>query len=287
MSPISRKLSLELLSASRPAVSRSSRLVGRSQRTTLERVARRFAAIRQAGLAAGLALVACLSFVAPARALPIDVFFDGPTAAGAPSTHYGISAASASAAQGAGVTIIENQDQLTTVGGKLSVTLPPSSSLVVSPNPPTSSLNRITSSWTIENVSGEDMIGASFLLFTNTSPYTVGSTTVDYPDANVGLQLDAALGWYIIKANAAGVDYYYPALLLDRTTQDILAGNVTAGESVSAAIQYVVKQALVQVGGDYRLPKLNLGFARVIPEPGTALLLGVGLSLLATRRPRR
>ncbi|MEZ4333226.1 MAG: PEP-CTERM sorting domain-containing protein [Myxococcota bacterium] len=240
--------------------------------------------MRRAGLAAAVVVAALVSFVAPGQATPIDVFFDGPLSG---STRYGISAASASAAQSAGVTIIDNQDLLTQVGGYLSVTLPPASTLVVSPNPPTSSLNRVTSNWAIQNVSGEDMTGANFLLFTNTKPYAVGSTTVDYPDDEVGLQIDGALGWYIIKATASGVDYYYPALLLDRTAQDILAGNVTAGASVSAAIQYVVKQALVKVGNDYQLPKLNLGFARVvIPEPGTALLLGVGLSLLAARRSR-
>lgn len=281
MSPFPWKLSFELFSPSRP----SPFLPQRPEQSAL---ARRMAAVRRVGVAAGIALVALVSLVSSARATPIDVFFDGPTPPGAPTTNYGISAASASAAQSAGVTIIQNHDLLTTVGGYLSVTLPPSSSLVVSPNPPTSSLNRVTSSWTIGNVSGEDMTGASFLLFTNTKPYTVGSTTIDYPDDKVGLQIDAALGWYIVKATFSGVDYYYPALLLDRTAQDILAGNVTAGSSVSAAVQYVVKQALVKVDGDYRLPKLNLGFARVvIPEPGTALLLGVGLSLLATRRSRR
>lgn len=253
---------------------------------SIESIVRRFATRLRLE---SLAIVAVLVAVGvPAQATPVDVFFDGAKPASDPTNSYGISAASAiNARDNFGVPILDQISLMSGISTKLSVTLPPSSSLIVNPNPPTSTFNRIQSDWTISNISGSALTGASYLLFTHTTSYLVGSTTIDYPDDKVGLQIDKDLGWVVIKTTASGVDYYYPALLLDRTAQTAIAGNITAGATVSASINYVVKQALTRVGSDYRVPKLNLGFAQVvIPEPGSALLLGLGLTVLAASRKR-
>jgi hypothetical protein len=242
-------------------------------------------ALRQTALAA-LVLACALGTVATvAQATPVDVYFDGPTSS---SVNYGISLASATNARdNFGVAIIDQTALLTTLGGRLSVIQPPSSELVATPNPPTSSNNHILSNWQIENTSGAALTGASYLVFTNARTYTVGDKTIDYVDSNVGLRIDRDLGWAIIKSTTSGVDYYYPALLLDRTASNPLLGNIASGARVSAAINYLVAEPLTRANGDYRLPSLNLGYALVVvPEPGTALLFGAGLALLAGRRDR-
>ena len=227
--------------------------------------------------------------VPQAMATPVDVFFNGIASGG---TSFGISAASAANARdNFGIPILDIPTG--PLGTTFTVTLPPSSQLVSNPNPPTSTtLNRIQSPWKIDNTSGGSVLGAAYLLFTNTSSYTFAGTnkTIDYPDANVGLQIDKDLGWALVHTRSGGNDFYYPALLLDRT--DIahpLSGNLSAGERVLANINYVTTVPLTGVtsGGTltYALPKLNLGYAVIpVPEPGTALLFGLGLTVLAARR---
>lgn len=237
------------------------------------------------GLRAALVALVTLATTAPAvLAAPVDVFFNGNRPASDPTTAFGISLESAiNARDNFGVPIITTVELLTTIANRISVTLPKSSSLIVSPNPPTASQNTVVSEWKIKNTSRGTLEDTSYLLFTHTDPYSVGRNTIEYDDENVGLRIDAADGWVIIRGQSQGVDYYYPALLL--------GDNLEARERVTASIHYVVNEPLtgIRKGGKtkYYLPELQLGFAKVvIPEPTTALLFGFGLTLLAAQRKR-
>lgn len=230
-----------------------------------------------------------MAAAAPAGATPVDVFFNGPIQG---ATNFGISLASAiNARDNFGVQILEPTTPLAVLGGRLSVQLPDYTDLVLNPTRPDTTHNTAISDWTLQNTSGSVLAGASYLLFTHTTAYEARNTTIDYVDGNVGLRIDAQDGWAIIHGQSQGVDYYYPALLLDRSVTNPLDGNLSAGERVTASIHYVVNEPLTGIRANgrtnYYLPQLQLGFAQaVIPEPGTALLLGFGLTLLAARRQR-
>ncbi len=241
-------------------------------------------AARRLVLAVAASFLALVSAGTSALAAPVDVFFNGNRPASDPTTAFGISLDSAiDARDNFGVPIITTVELLTTIANRISVAIPKSSSLSISPNPPTASRNTVISNWKVKNDSRGTLEDSSYLLFTHTDPYSVGRNTVEYPDENVGLRIDAEDGWVIIRGQSDGVDYYYPALLL--------GDNLTARQRVTASVHYVVDEALVGVRKNgktkYYLPKLQLGFAKVVvPEPGTALLLGLGLTVLAAQRKR-
>jgi len=231
-----------------------------------------------------VATIACLA--APARALPVDVFFDGPSTAADPDTRFGLGAAQAEAARdGFGVPFLTTAFLGTAVG-----TYTIDQSLQgFSPDPPTAATNRATSSWTVENVSGVDLLGASYLVFTHTDPFTKDGVLVDYADTDVGITIDADLGWVIVQAMSGGTTFYYPAILLDRSVQDPLDGVLPDGATTSPfAIQYVVNEPLVRApagGGPFQLPELQIARAfSPVPEPASGALLALGLAVLALRR---
>lgn len=239
---------------------------------------------RHLPLAVAALFVALVSAGTSALAAPVDVFFNGNRPASDPTTAFGVSLASAiNARDNFGVPIITTVELLTTISNRISVVQPKSSSLVVSPNPPTAAQNTVISDWKVRNISRGTLEDSSYLVFTHTDPYSVDRNTIEYPDENVGLRIDAEDGWVIIRGQSQGVDYYYPALLLGE--------NLRARDRVTASIHYVVNEPLVGIrkGGKtrYYLPELQLGYAKfVIPEPGTALLLGIGLTVLAAQRKR-
>lgn len=238
-----------------------------------------------------IALATLLLVPTSAFATPVDVFFQGIRPASDPTTAFGIGRTQAELARDVyGLEIISDiGSSLITPESTLGVTLPPSTSIVLNPDPPTAATNRATSTWTVQNISGTTIAGAAYLLFTHTDPFTEQGVLVDYTDENVGITIDASLGWVIIMALDANLnEYFYPALLLDRSASAPINGVIADGESVSAEINYVVNQPLISVGtGQFALPELQIGFGlRAIPEPGTALLFGLGLASLATSRAR-
>jgi len=226
----------------------------------------------------------------PAAAVPVDVFFEGPSIPSSPSTSFGLGETQALAANtNFAVPIIDSLAFVGSVTGTLQAnpSFTPTSSLTS----PTE--NRATSSWNVDNVSPSDLAGATYLLFTHSDPFTKDGVFIDYTDSNVGLTIDEALGWAIVKSVDPTLGaFYYPAILLDRSVSDPLNGFLGSGEtSASFDVKYVVMQALVAAPAgstEYQLPKLNVGMGfSPVPEPGTATLVALGVLALSARRLRR
>ena len=207
---------------------------------------------------------------APAAATPVTLYFDGPSG-------YGVAAGDALAS---GIPI-EEPDYVVDAAGILSVVDQDVQLGSIDPSPPiAASGNSLTSIWTVENTSLYDLLGDTFFLFVTTVPYEIGKETVTYDDSGVGLSIDPDLGWVLIHTNAGpGEDYYFPAMSL---------GSLAPGERADAFdVNFVVDAPLAQVGNTFVLPRFQtgMGFAP-IPEPGAAMLMGLGLVLLATLRRR-
>ncbi len=106
-----------------------------------------------------------------------------------------------------------------------------------------------------------------------------------YTGAEVLIEIDPALGWVLAETYVDGTRLVFPAQLI---------AGLDPSDALAFDIHYLVERAL-PVGPDPStgevaqvLPQFRVALAgpdAVIPEPGTALLLGMGLLALgATRR---
>lgn len=205
--------------------------------------------------------------------------FDGPSNG---SKHFGVSASSA---QTSGIPIMSAP--LFNASGNLKVTKQELNSLSLNRNELDTPFE-VTSDWTTKaqrNLKGSQV----FLVFTGIDPRNVKiggkPVPVNYDSTQVGLRLDSSKGWVLMRVNDQQLGtVYYPAIRI---------GPLKDGKTKGVDVPYYLEQIerFDRKKGNTTLvplPKLSIAVALVpIPEPGTALLLAVGLTGLALRNSNR
>lgn len=121
--------------------------------------------------------------------------------------------------------------------------------------------------WTVQNTTGTDLAGL-VLLFTSVD-FSGG-----YPFVDVALDQNL---YTVVRLNDGVTDWYYGALAI---------GSLAAGQSTPLRVRYIVSGELKDVGGTLVMPPLGVA-GLVVPEPGTSLLVGVAVAVLAAARRRQ
>jgi hypothetical protein len=237
---------------------------------------------RAVAAVAGIALAAAL----PAAATPscttsaCRVFFDGPSGFGLTQADANIVSATL------GIPIVSPPLFALASGNLEPSALDFDQTTDLMPFPPSATgPNRAQWSWTIRNVSSVDLIGNPYYLFTSIDPTFVDQdgNTVDYTGTPISMTLDPSLDpWVIVQAiDGSSQSFFYPAVDL---------GSLPVGADADPFLmQLLIEGPLVQTGPSrYVLPRLNAGMAFTpIPEPGSAILLILGLAGLGAVRRRR
>ena len=214
---------------------------------------------------------------APAGALPVTVFWDGPTILGKPG--YGVSSTTAGTASAAGVPIVQPVGVQVVSGldeNDIGRALDPAT-LVTTGSPTIISLS-ITSNWTVHNDTGTPLQNL-YLAFER----PIANGDVVYAPSDVGLTLGA--GWVILQGVASGgVPVYYPAVSL---------GSVNAGAEVPFPLLYTLHNppqefSLPSFNLELGMPAWSLFFVSApVPEPASGLLVLFGLLGIAVGRRQR
>lgn len=205
-------------------------------------------------------LVACVGLSLPALATPALAPFDG-------IANEGFSDATIPST---GLELVDLS--LFTFGGNLEVTNQTLDGTIV-PLPPGAGFEA-TSTWTIKNISGMDIIGDTYLFFAQASNDASFPTSYSPSElASFGLTVDPMDGW--VRARNDVLDANYAGILLK-------SGTFAMNEEVMIDVLYdfntVVPDTFMD-GDDLRvvIPKLDLVGGFLVPEPSTGLLLGLGL----------
>jgi hypothetical protein len=160
----------------------------------------------------------------------------------------------------------------------------------------------ISSAWTIESLLSISVIGDPYLLFATAenrdftfdngtpSPSDDVTFTTSYNPGEVGLRVDANDGWAIVRGSSGGQTVYYVGISLGNLLEAV-------GSTKTFDVNYYLLDAFPDNAFPHpngldqvvALPQLDLLVAfNVVPEPGTGLLLAMGLIGLARlRRVRR